>query len=109
MTLSSPRLKNHNVANECFHGNNFQFLLQRLPSPASAGSSRIASQVALGIKNLPANVGGIRDAGLILGYGRSPGGGHSNPLRFSILAWRLPWTEESAGPQPIGSKRVGSN
>ena len=25
----------------------------------------------------------------------------------SILAWRIPWTEEPGGSQPIGSQRVG--
>ena len=25
----------------------------------------------------------------------------------SILAWRIPWTEESGRLQPIGSQRVG--
>ena len=25
----------------------------------------------------------------------------------SILAWRIPWTEEPGGPQSIGSQRVG--
>ena len=39
-----------------------------------------ASQVALLVKNLPANAG---DAGLIPGSGRSPGGGTSNPLQYS--------------------------
>ena len=37
-----------------------------------------ASQVVL--ENLPANAGDVRDAGLIPGSGRSPGGGHGNPL-----------------------------
>ena len=32
------------------------------------------------------------DRGSIPGLGRSPGGGHGNPL--DILAWRIPWTEE---------------
>ena len=41
------------------------------------------SQVALVVKNLPANAGDIRDAGSIPGLGRSPGGGHSNPLQCS--------------------------
>ena len=36
---------------------------------------------------------------------RSPGGGHSNPL--SILASRIPWTEESGGLQSRGFQRVG--
>ena len=27
--------------------------------------------------------------------------------RSSILAWRIPWTEESVGLQSIGSQRVG--
>ena len=33
------------------------------------------------VKNPPANAGGIRDLGSIPGSGRSPGGGHSNPLQ----------------------------
>ena len=34
------------------------------------------------VKNPPANAG---DAGLIPGLGRSPGGGHGNPLQYSRL------------------------
>ena len=26
---------------------------------------------------------------------------------FSILAWRIPWTEEPGGLQSMGSQRVG--
>ena len=37
------------------------------------------------VRNLPANAGDIRDKGLILGSGRSPGGGHGNPLQYSCL------------------------
>ena len=44
-----------------------------------------ASQVALVIKNLPANAGDIRDVSLIPGLGRSPGEGHGNPLDYSCL------------------------
>ena len=33
-----------------------------------------------------------RDLGSIPGLGRYPGEGNGNPL--SILAWRIPWTEE---------------
>ena len=44
-----------------------------------------ASQVVLVVKNLPANVGDIRDADLIPGSGRSPGRGHGNPLQYSCL------------------------
>ena len=40
------------------------------------------------VKNAPANAGYIRHAGSSPGSGRSPGGGHGNPL--SILAWRNP-------------------
>ena len=36
-------------------------------------------------KNLPANAGDTRDSGLIPGSGRSPGGGHGNPLQYSCL------------------------
>ena len=30
-------------------------------------------------------------------------------IHSSILAWRIPWTEEPGGPQSIGSRRVGHN
>ena len=45
----------------------------------------VSSEVALEVKNLPANTGDIRDMGLIAGMGRSPGGGHGNPLQYSCL------------------------
>ena len=44
-----------------------------------------ASQVVLVVKNLPASAGDIRDTGSIPGSGRSPGGGHCNPLQYSCL------------------------
>ena len=44
-----------------------------------------ASQVALVVKKLPANAGDTRDMGLIPGCGRSPGGGHGNPVQYSCL------------------------
>ena len=37
------------------------------------------------IKNPPANAGDIRDLGSIPGSGRSPGGGHGDPLQYSCL------------------------
>ena len=41
------------------------------------------------VKNLPASAGDIRDMGLIPGSGRSPGGGHGNPLQYSCLQDRM--------------------
>ena len=53
------------------------------------------SQVAPVVKNPPANAGDVKDGGSIPGPGRSPGGGHGNPLQYSCLenpmdrgAWR---------------------
>ena len=43
------------------------------------------SQVLLVVKNPPANAGDARDTGSVLGSGRSPGGGHGNPLQYSCL------------------------
>ena len=40
-------------------------------------------QVALVVKNPPANAGDAEDKGLIPVSGRSPGGGHDNPLQYS--------------------------
>ena len=56
------------------------------------------------VKNPPANAG---DMGLIAGSGRSPGGGHGNPLQYSCLenpmvrgAWRAPrGCKESDAPE----------
>ena len=44
-----------------------------------------ASQVALVVKNPPANAGDVRDAGSIPGSGRSPGVGNSNLLQYPCL------------------------
>ena len=43
------------------------------------------SQVALVVKNPLANAGDVRDMGSIPGLGRSPGGGHGDPLQYSCL------------------------
>ena len=43
------------------------------------------TQVALVVKNQPANAGDIRNASSIPGSGRSPGGGHRNSLQYSCL------------------------
>ena len=64
-----------------------------------------ASQVALVVKNPPANAGDLRDTGSIPGSGRSPEGGHAT--HSSILTWRIPWTEEPGRLQTIRSQRVG--
>ena len=52
-------------------------------------------QATLLVKNLPFNAGDDKDMGSIPGSGRSPGGGHGNPLEYSCLknpmdrgAWR---------------------
>ena len=54
-----------------------------------------ASQVVLVVRHPLANVRDVGDVGLISGLGRSPGGGHGNPLQYSCLenpmdrgAWR---------------------
>ena len=41
--------------------------------------------MALVVKNPSANAGDVRDSGSIPGLGRSPGGGHGNPLQYSCL------------------------
>ena len=45
----------------------------------------ITSQVALVVKNLPANTADLRDTDSTPGSGRSPGRGHGNPLQYSCL------------------------
>ena len=48
-----------------------------------------------------------RDLSSIPGLERSPGEGNGN--HFSILAWRIPWTEEPGRLQSIGLQRVVHN
>ena len=56
------------------------------------------------LKDVPANAGDVRDVGLILGW--------EDPLEediathSSILAWKIPWTEEPGRLQSMGSQRV---
>ena len=63
--------------------------------------------MVLVVKNLPVSAGEVRDAGVILGSGRSPGEGNGNPLQDSCL--RIPWTEEPGRLQSMGSQRVRHN
>ena len=37
------------------------------------------------VKDPLADAGNVRNTGLIPGWGRSPGGGHGNPLQYSYL------------------------
>ena len=50
-----------------------------------------ASQVALAVKNPPANAGDIRDMGSIPGSGSFPGEGHGNTLQYSFLENVTDW------------------
>ena len=52
------------------------------------------------------SAGGAGEMGLIPGLGRSSKGGQAT--HSSILAWRIPWTEEPGRLQFIGSQRVGT-
>ena len=77
------------------------------PSPglhASVHCIPPVTLVARMVKNLPVSAG---DAGSIPGQ--------DDPLEegmathSSILAWRVPWTEEPGRLQSMGSERVGHN
>ena len=56
------------------------------------------------VKNPPANAGDVRDMGSIPGLRISLEEGMAT--RFSILAWRIPWAEESSRLQSIALYRV---
>ena len=62
------------------------------------------------VKNPSANARGVRDASSIPGSGRSPGG-EGMATHSSILAWKIPWTEEPGGKKkkrcfPLGRKAM---
>ena len=66
-----------------------------------------ASQAALVVKNLPADAADMKNAVQSLDW--------EDPLEegmathSSILAWRIPWTENPSGLQSMGLQRVGHN
>ena len=62
------------------------------------------SQVALVVKNSPANAGDVRAVTSFSGLKRSPGEG--NGTYSNILARRIPWTEEPDKLWSVGSQRV---
>jgi hypothetical protein len=76
--------------------------IREVPQDISSGG-----WVALVVKNPPANAGDARDAGSIPGQ--------EDPLEegmathSSVLAWRIPWIEETGGLQSTGLQRVGHN
>ena len=57
------------------------------------------------VKNLPVNAGDARDVGLIPRLVRPPWQ-RKMATQSSILAWKIPWTEEPGGVQSMGSQRV---
>ena len=59
------------------------------------------SRMALLVKKLPAIAGDLKDVGLIPGSGRSPQGGHGNPLQYSCLE-----NLTNRGLQSMGSQGV---
>ena len=60
--------------------------------------------MALMVKNLPANTGEA-----VLCLGREDPLEEGMATHSSILAWRIPWREETGGLQFIGSQRVKHN
>ena len=56
----------------------FTSIYTHLPGGARSKETRLPMQVDR------------KDTGSIPGLGRSPGGGHGNPLQY----WRVPWTEQ---------------
>ena len=61
------------------------------------------SKMVIVVKNLPTN-GDSRDTASIPGSGRSPGGGHGNPLQYSCLV--NPMDGEPGGLQSTGLQSV---
>ena len=59
------------------------------------------------VKNPPANAGDIRDTGLIPASRRFLE--KRMETHLSILAWRIPWTENLGGLLSMGLQRVGHN
>ena len=57
------------------------------------------------VKTLFANVGDVKDEASVPGLGRSPAGGHGNPLQYSYP--ENPMVRGAWWPQFIESQRIG--
>ena len=57
------------------------------------------------VKNPPANAGDLRD--MVQSLGQEDPLEEGMATHSSILAWRIPWTEEIGGLQTIVLQRVG--
>ena len=70
----------------------------------------MASKVVRVVKNPPANAGNVRDKDHRFDpcFGKTPLE-EGMATHSSILAWRLPWTEEPGGLQSMGSQRARHN
>ena len=109
---SNPSHSYHSFATSSLH-NFTRYLLLRAPpstwkflqiSFRLSLSSVRSSQVAQVVKKPPINTGDKKDEGWIPGLGRSPGGGHGNPLQYSCL--ENPMERETWRLQSMGSQRV---
>ena len=63
-----------------------------------------ASQAVTVVRNPTCSAGDVRDPGSIPASGRSPE--EEMAAHSSVLAWRIPGTEEPGGLQSLGSQRV---
>ena len=63
--------------------------------------------MALVVKNLPANAGYVKDR--LRSLHQEDPMEEGMATHSSILAWRIPWTEEPGRLSSMGSRRVGHN
>ena len=112
-----PQCKRHGfapwVGKNPGEGNGYPLQYSCLGNPMDRGAWQTkvhgigASQVGLGVKNPPANIGDVKD---VVSFP-----GEEDPLEedmathSKILAWRISWTEEPGGLQSTGLQRVGHN
>ena len=59
------------------------------------------------VKNSPASAGDTRDVSSVPGLGRSPGGGHGNPLRYSCLENPMEGGDMKRGYDPWAGRSPG--
>ena len=81
-----------------------QFIHLCTPGNNPLFSTKLASRVAQTVKNLPA----MQETWVQV-LGREDPLEEEMATHSSILAWRIPWTEEPGGLQSMGSPRVGHN
>ena len=103
--INSPWIANTSMMFE-WHTFVFFIVVNKNSNFRLCDNSQVDFSGGSGVKKLPANAGAVRDVGSIPGVGRSPEGGHGNPLLYSCLENPMDWRATPEGSKESDKTEV---